>query len=298
MLSDAELLSGVPEFLSIESMLKATPSQEGDARFIYMEASNEARDLQNERVLAKALEESADYYLRYGNTDLEHYTLIGKPNPRKGWAGIPNPELYEIGRPVAVRVAGTRTFVKSQIYSGEGPTVENANMFWASLTSQNPPARWYPSVGGVPLAKSVQVDKSSGERIAVVEKVRWTNIGMSRTPVNPDLPVAQTVPVGALAKSLTAGGFVIKGLEAGYGTDSATMAGGASLRKQSLDRTPKNYFDLRERLSGAVRSGKLGKQCNAEGMHAYCVKEFGLSHDEAAEHVERFMRDLSMKRSK
>lgn len=298
MVSDADLLSGVPEFLSIEAMFKAIPAEESGQRFVYMEASNEARDLQNERVLAKALEDSADYYLKFGNLDLEHYSLIGKPNPKKGWAGIPNPELYEIGRPVAVRVDKGRTFVKAQVYTGEGPTTENANMFWASLTSQNPPARWYPSVGGVPLAKSVQVDKSSGERIAVVEKVRWTNIGMSRTPVNPDLPVAQTVPFDALAKSLAAGGFVIKGLEAGYGTDSAQLAGGAALRKQSLDRVPKNYFDLRERLAGAVRTGKLGKKCNAEGMHAYCIKEFGLSHDEAAEHVERFMRDLSMKRSK
>lgn len=298
MLSDEAILSGVPEFLSIESMFKATPAEEAGQRFVYMEASNEARDLQNERVLAKALEESASYYLKFGNLDIDHYTLIGKPNPKKGWAGIPNPELYEIGRPVAARVDGGRTFVKAQVYSGDGPTVENANMFWLSLTAQNPPARWYPSVGGIPLAKSVQVDQKSGERIAVVEKVRWTNIGMSRAPVNADLPVAQTVPFGALAKSLSAGGFVIKGLEVGYGTDSATLAGGSSLRKQSLDRGLKNYFDLRERLAGAVRSGKLGKQCNAEGMHTYCIKEFGLSHDEAAEHVERFMRDLSMKRSK
>lgn len=298
MLSDAELLSNVPDYFSIDAMLKATPATEGGKRYLYMEASNEGVDLQNERVLAKALAESADYYLRYGNLDLDHYTLLGRPNPMVGRVGLPNPEQYEIGQPVAVDVRGNRTFVKALLYSGDGPTAANANMVWDSLTKQSPPARWYPSVGGVPLAKSVQVDEATGERTAVVERVRWTNIGLSRTPVNQHVPTAQITPMGPLAKSF---GFIVKGLEAGYGTDSAMLNGGAALRKQSLSgaggRHPiVSYFDLRERLAGDIRSKRL-KNPSAGAMVAHCAEQYGLPHDEAAEHVERFMRDLSKKRS-
>lgn len=306
MLSDAQIMAGVPDFFSIESMLKATPAMESGERFIYMEASNEHRDLQQERVLAKALEESAGYYTKFGNVDIDHYSLLGKPNPKMGYPGIPSPELYEIGRPVQVRVDGSRTFVKAQLYAGTAETAKNANMVWDSMTRQNPPARWYPSVGGVPLAKSVQIDPNSGERTAVVERVRWTNIGLSRTPVNDSVPVAQAIPFGILAKSLLPGGgfFFHKGLEAGYGTDSATLTGGAALRKQSLHGAGGNtphpivrYFDLRERLAGAVRSGEVSEKPSAKDMVSYCAEKFGLSLDEAAEYVERFMRDLKQKRS-
>lgn len=296
-LSDDQLLLGVPDYFSINLMLKASPSTEGADRFIYMEASNEGRDLQNERVMAKALAESADYYLRYGNVDLDHYTLLGRPNPALGRAGLPQPEQYEIGQPVAVDVRGDRTFVKARLY--QGPAAVNANMVWDSMTQQHPAARWYPSVGGVPLAKSVQIDPSTGERTAVVERVRWTNIGLSRTPVNQHVPTAQVTPMGPLAKSF---GFIVKGLESGYGTDSASLAGGAAMRKQSLygaagGRHPiMSYFDLRERLSGDLRSGRV-KNPGAAGIMAHCVDQYGLSHDEAAEHTERFMRDLSKKRS-
>lgn len=299
--SDAQLLAGVPDFFSIESMLKASAATEGDDRFIYMEASNEHRDYEKERVLAKALEESAAYYTQYGNVDLDHYSLLGKPNPKSGYPGIPKPELYEIGRPVQVRIDGTRTFVKAQLYAGSGETAANANMVWDSMTKQRPPARWYPSVGGVPLLKSIEVDAATGERTAVVEKVRWTNIGLSKTPVNLNVPVAQHVPFGVLAKSMA--GFTIKGLEAGYGTNSATLTGGAALRKQSLHGANGeahpivHYFDMRERLAGDLRKGDVGKNPGVADIMSYVAEKYGLSHDEAAEYVERFMRDLTKTRS-
>ena len=42
--SEAQLIAGLPDYLSIEMMLKATPAQEGEQRFVYLEASREARD--------------------------------------------------------------------------------------------------------------------------------------------------------------------------------------------------------------------------------------------------------------
>ncbi len=295
MTQDAELLAAVPDFLSIESMFKALPAEEAGRRFIYFQASNEGVDQQNEIVLAKALEESAAHYLKFGNVDIDHYTVLGKPNPAKGWAGIPKPELYEIGRPVQVRVQGRETFVKAELYQGDGELATNANMVWEGLTGLNPPARWYPSVGGAIMAKSTRLQKD-GTKIAVVEKVRWTNVGLSRTPVNQHIPNATTVAFGALAKCWGAGGLEItKALTAGYATDSAAMTGGQALSTQSLDggkkRRPRNYFDLREDVAGAFKAGRISP-ANAEGIHAYCMKAFGMSFDEAAEHTDRFIGDL------
>ncbi|HEX7906773.1 MAG TPA: hypothetical protein VF534_01590 [Paraburkholderia sp.] len=300
-MEDTQLLADIPEFLTIESMFKAIPAEEGGDRFIYFEASNEKLDQQNERVLAKALEDSAEHYLKFGNVDLDHYSLLGKPNPAKGWVGLPNPEQYEIGRPTDVRIEGRRTFVKAQLFRGESALAKNANMVWESMTEISPPAHWFPSVGGAVLAKSVQIDPETKNKIAVVEKVRWTNVALSRTPVNQNLPTAQTIPFGALAKCWGASGLMFaKALEAGYGTNVANLTGGAALGMQSLDRKPANYFDFRDRLAGDLR-GKSLDNPGASDIVKHCVKHFGLSHDEAAEYTERFMRDLKAglnKRSK
>lgn len=286
-MDDAQLLASVPEFLSLGAMLKATPSTEGARRFVYFEASNEGLDQQGEIVAAKALADSADYFLRYGNVDIDHYTLIG---PK---LGIPDYPLYEIGRPVDVRQDGGRTFVKAEIYSGSGPAAERANQFWSSLTGITPPARWYPSVGGKVLAKAIEIDPKTKLRKALIKKVRWYNIGVSKTPVNQHVAACATVPVGAFAKCWTAAGLdIAKALEAGYGTDSTALEGGAALRKQSLDGVVHSYFDFRNRLAAAVRSGAAGKNPGVQQLVEYSAKRFGLSPDEAAEWVERFMRDL------
>jgi len=302
-MNEAQLLAETPDFLSIESMFKATPAQEAGERFIYFEASNERLDQQNEKVLAKALEESASHYLKFGNVDIDHYSLIGKPNPAKGWMGIPNAELYEIGRPVDVRIDRARTFVKAQLYKGDSELASNANMVWESMTAIDPPARWYPSVGGAVLAKSIQIDPETKARVAVIEKVRWTNVALSRTPVNQNLPTAQTVPFGALAKCWTAAGLILsKALEAGYGTDSAELTGGSAMRVQSLQGgAPAGYFDFRNKLADELRAGSVGKNPGVREIVEHSAKKFGLSLDEAAEWTERFMRDLKTglnKRSK
>lgn len=287
------LLAEVPEFLSIGDLLKATPQTEGGRRFVYFEASNEGLDQQNEVIAAKALAESADFYKRYGNVDLEHWTLIGKPDPSKGRPGIPGAELYEIGRPVDVQQDGKTTFVKAEIYSGTGPAAENANMFWSSITELNPPQRWYPSVGGAVLAKSEEIDPKTKSRKVIVSKVRWTNIGVSKTPVNQHVGSCATIPLGAFAKCWTAAGLdLTKALEAGYGTDSASLTGGSAIRKQSLDSQIHSYWDFREKLAGDIRTGKAGKNPGMRELVAHASRQFSIPPDQAAEWVERCMRDL------
>lgn len=281
---DEQLLADIPDFFSVNTLLKATPHEEGGERYIYFEASNEGVDQQGERVLAKALEESAQHFLKFGNIDIDHYTLIGAR------AGIPNPMSYEIGRPVDVTVQGERTFVKAQLYRGKGELAKNAEMVWESMTALNPPARWYPSVGGSVLAKSVALDPKTQSKIGVVTKVRWTNVALSRTPVNQHLPAAQTAPVAVFAKSLN--GFIMsKSLDAGYGADVATLTGGSALRVQSLDGVPQSYFDFRDKLSGAMNRREVA-QMTSDGLISFSVKQFGLQPDEATEWVDRFLGDL------
>ncbi len=290
-------------FLSIPDLLKATPREEGGHRFLYLEASNEHVDQQAEVVLAKALSNSADYYLKFGNLDLDHYSQLG---PRMG---IPDYSLYEIGRPVDVQASGGHTFVKAELYRGEGPVAKRANEVWDGLTNTTPPTRWYPSVGGAVLERGTDTDPLTKATHAVIRKVRWTNIGLSRTPVNQHVPTAATVPFGVFAKCWSAAGLDLTkamdatgasasaaGLSAGYGTDSATLSGGAALRKQSADPRPASYWDYRDRMASDVSAGRAG--ASAEGIAAHGHAHFGLGKAESAEWAERFMRDLADGRSK
>lgn len=304
-MDDTQLLANCPEYLSIGSMLKATPHMEGNKRYVYIEASNEVNDQQDETVLQKALKDSSDWFLRYGNLDIDHYTLIGKPRagtpatatqPAKiGSLGIPGCELFEIGRPVDVRFDGKKTFVKGWICDGDGPASEKANEFWSSLTDINPPARWYPSVGGQVMERAVEIDPDTHTRRAYVTKVRWSNIGFSKNPVNQEVPTVATMPFGVLAKSWGSLGIdFVKALEASYNTDVSTLTGGGALGMQSLDTgKPMEYVKFRDALAAAMKSGAAGKNPDAHALMQYCSKKFGLALSDAAEYVERFYRDLT-----
>lgn len=304
-MNDAELLGAVPEYVALGGLMKATAKEDGQRRILYLEASTEGgADYQNEVVLQKALGDSSDYFMRHGNIDLEHYSLLGPTR------GIPDYMTYEIGKPVEVSMSGKTTFVKSELYKGESPMAKNANLVWDSLTKQQPPCRWYPSVGGAVLAKSVRVNPDTSERVAVIEKVRWNNIGLTRTPVNPEVREASIAPMGNLSKSMemplgyfakSLGGFVMaKGLTAGYGTDSATLAGGSSLRKQSLWGTPVSYWDFRERIAKSIRDGKVGSNPGARELVEHGMNEFSMPMADASEYTEHFLNDLhkGLKRSR
>jgi hypothetical protein len=282
-MEDKTLLHSVPDYISVGGLLKATPLEESGKRLLFLEASNEDVDHQNEIVLQKALAESADYYLRHGNLDLSHYSLIG---PK---AGIANFMEYEIGKPIAVTVDGKRTFVKAELYQGDSPMAKNAEMVWDSLTKQKPASRWYPSVGGAVLAKSVQIDPITGDKVAVIEKVRWNNIALDRCPVNRSVPEVSTVPVGVFAKSFN--GFIMKTLEAGYGTDASALAAGGALRVQSLEGSPLSYLDYRDRFAALLRSRRVG---NKSGDMVKVAQEYlGLPAYAAKRFVKQFINDIN-----
>lgn len=267
----------------ITGLLKAQPVEEAGKRFVYMEASNESKDYEGETILAKALSASSDYYQRYGNIDLDHVTLTGQRE------NIPDYHFYEIGVPVEVSCEHKRTFVKGQIFSGEGDALMRANQFWDSLTKSNPPQRWYPSVGG-------NVTERDDLNKSIVTSVLWKNIGFSKTPVNLAVPTVSSIPIGNLKKAWNDGAIdMVKALTSGYETDSAKMEGGQALSNQSLESTPINYWDFRERMAKAIRAGLL-KRITCATLQTYATEVMSLPHDEASSWVGKFLNDVNQSR--
>lgn len=277
-----------PEFLSIGTMFKARPSEEKGERFIYLEASREGTDQQNDIVLAKALEESAPHFLKFGNIDIDHKSM---PSIAERY-GITDPEAWEVGVPEEVRVDGPAVFVKARLFQGDTPLAARSNMVWDSMTKLSPPARWYASVGGATLARREGVDQLTKSKVSFVTKVRWSNLAISRQPVNQHVAAASTIPFGILAKCWTPSGFdMAKALEASYATDVSQLTGGGALGMQSLDTGP-SYFQFRDQLSQSLLNGRDHIIQSAQGLADYAMHKFGLSRDEAVEWVSRFMSDI------
>ncbi len=247
-------------------MLKATMHTEGADRYIYLEASEEMNS-RNDIILTKALKESADYFLKYGNIDIDHATQV---NPAHSHS---DRYLFEIGRPVDVRIDGKRTFIKSQIYSGTGPAAEKANEFWESITSE-PAQNWYPNIGGQVLEKSEHTDPRTHAKQAMVTRIRWTNIGMSRSPTNSNAPVASTIPFNVLAKCCNHTGL------------NMTKAMKLTLKAGIFD-----YWDFREKIAGELL--KSSSPPSIDHMFDIATMRYGVAPDVASEHVERFMYDIN-----
>ena len=271
-------------------MLKARASEESGERFIYLEASNEGVDQSNDLVLAKALEDSTAHFLKFGNIDIDHKSMPSVAN----MYGITEPEHWEIGVPEDVRIANGTTMVKARLFRGDTHLAAKANMVWDSMTKLNPPARWYASVGGATLAKAQGIYPKSKSKVNFITKVRWSNLAISRQPVNQNVSAVQTMPFGLLAKCWTPEGFDLhKALEASYSTDVSTITGGGALSVQSLDtggEQPKSYFNFRDLLAKRVSNGECGT--TESEMTECAVQQFNLSPDQAADWVDRFLGDL------
>lgn len=246
---------GEAEFLAVGlgSFFKSRPVEEGGQRFIFCEAANEAWDQQRERIMKAALLGSRDLFLRHGNLDLDHLTMVGHK------LGIENPHIYELGQPVEVREGDFGVFVKGRIYE-KGPNKDIADYFWKSLTESEPPMRWQTSVGGTPVERRTVLDPHSAKPRRIITKAKWVNLAFSKQPVNLSMPSGVSVqPIGAFVKSVlfglgetccddeSCGGDgscdVLKTITAGYGTDAAALTGGAALRRQSLAGSVADPFD-------------------------------------------------------
>lgn len=262
--------------------MKAIPIEEGGQRIIYCEASNESVDAQGEQVMQKALSDSMEYFLARGNFDIDHITMTGAKQ------GIADYLTYEIGRPTEIKFRDGKTMVKGIIYSGAGVAAEKANQFWSSLTEINPPKRWFPSVGGSVQASEIAINPDTKSKQRKITKVRWSNIGFSQQPVNQEVASVQTVPMEVFAKSWAADGFFAKTLEAGYGTDAASLTSAGAFRTQSLH----GYTDYRDQVSRLILDGVI----SARNLTTESITRFGLAPDKALSWANQFLTDLKHRR--
>ncbi len=275
-----------PNYLVITGLLKATPQLDAGQRFLYMEVSNEKIDAAGERVLAEALKTAATGYERGGNVDIDHITMIGQK------MGIPDYLTYEVGSPVNVHIDGTRSFVKAVIYQGDGRMAEKANMLWESITQLNPPKVWYPSIGGAIKDCSVEFDPDAQCSVKVIRDVFWTNVGLSRTPVNQAVPAVAALPFGTFAKCWLPALQKSDGLVAGQQYDIAGQPGGHALRTQSMDPRVQSYWDLRQQFSRDISAQRVAVSQDTPSIIDYVSKNYQMSEDDASRFVQRFLRDL------
>jgi len=184
-------------------LCKASTAIEGGERVLCMEASNQARDVQNETILVDALEGSKDYFMRYGRIDLDHATVWQMIREQK--LDPANPYAREIGKPLDVRISrngdNPRVMVKAGIFKSADKNntfTKAADWFWDSL-QVHPPVSWFPSVAGS-LLPGGRLEQPDGKR--VIKAMRWHSIAMTRNPVNTSVGQVSTVPLEIFCKAL------------------------------------------------------------------------------------------------
>jgi len=145
---------------------------------IYIEASNENADKEEERVLQEALMQSRDHFLREGFVSYDHLSKIEK-DPK-----------YIIGEPLDVKFSdGGHTYVKAVLYSHMDYAQEIYNLVLSGST------RVRASIGG-------NVEQKRGNEIT---KVLWDELAITVKPIGNQLKHASIMPFGVFAKSYIGG---------------------------------------------------------------------------------------------
>ncbi len=185
--------NSTPITLPINLLLKADTPFEGE-RLVRMQVSSQEKDSENDVILQKALLASANYYVSYGNVDLDHMTLVGYK------LQLPHvPQWYELGNPLEVVDLGNyKTEILWQCKRnprGFDPENNVYDFFWQSLFL-DPPTKWRASIAG-PIHEVD--DKVEGHRY-VVEKMQWINTAVTKVPVNYNIEgIARPVITKSLA---------------------------------------------------------------------------------------------------
>jgi len=179
---------------------------EADGKWnVYLQASNEGLDQDEEVLLCKALKDAADYYLTHGVLSWDHkHKVLHDPK-------------YIIGEPVDVAFTGNNeTMVKGFLYKEN----EVAQGLWKNIMSG---AKMLgASVGGGILQKAK--DAAEGVK-GVISKVVWDETAVTHKPVNDGtLGMVSIVPFPVFAKALMAGS----------GVNAEMFTGGRALTPESL----------------------------------------------------------------
>jgi len=174
---------GNPFFVGFDSATLVKAEEQGSNWIVFLEASNESRDQEDDIIVMKALKDAADYYLSKGVISWDHQHKLQK-----------SPE-YIIGEPLDIAFTESKsTLVKGKLYKEN----KRAQGLWENLLSKS--SRFGASVGGYILKKSLE----GGQKF--IRKVIFDDVAVTHKPVNDTtLGHVQLVPFSAFAKSLTAG---------------------------------------------------------------------------------------------
>ena len=201
-----------------------TGQEDENGNFIVeVEASNENLDLQNQRTLQSALDESKEYFLTNGVISDDHQHKTRKPD-----GSIESHKDKIIGEPISVRKSGKSTFVKLCLYKG----VEAAKPYINLLKNGSKLVK--ASIGGI--MPTIRKEKDGTE---TVTRFMWNDLALTTSPVN------WTVGSARFAKSIGMVDFC-KSLEAGSGTDASSFEGGRSLQKEDIEDETEKLLEIND----------------------------------------------------
>ena len=201
-----------------------TGQEDENGNFIVeVEASNENLDLQNQRTLQSALDESKEYFLTNGVISDDHQHKTRNPD-----GSVESHKDKIIGEPISVRKSGKSTFVKLCLYKG----VEAAKPYINLLKNGSKLVK--ASIGGI--MPTIRKEKDGTE---TVTRFMWNDLALTTSPVN------WTVGSARFAKSIGMVDFC-KSLEAGSGADAAEFEGGRGLQKEDIEDETEKLLEIND----------------------------------------------------
>jgi hypothetical protein len=227
---------GASEFYAAFTGVALVKAEDSDGKWnVFLQASNEQWDQEQEKTMMKALEAQRDYYLNHGVLSWDHkHKELHDP-------------AFIIGEPTDVAFSpANETLVKGILYKEN----KRAQGLMENLMSKS--SRFGASVGGYILHKSAQ---------GVIDKVFWDETAITHKPVNDvTLGKVQLLPFSEFAKALMAG----SGVDAGSFTGGRALAGESlqGAQSQEVGELPSSVSeaDLQKlfiKLLGAVRKGEV-----------------------------------------
>lgn len=225
-----------------------TGQEDENGNFIVeVEASNENLDLQNQRTLQSALDESKEYFLTNGVISDDHQHKTRNPD-----GSIESHKEKIIGEPISVRKSGKSTFVKLCLYKG----VEAAKPYINLLKNGSKLVK--ASIGGI--MPTIRKEKDGTE---TVTRFMWNDLALTTSPVN------WTVGSARFAKSIGMVDFC-KSLEAGSGTDASLFEGGRSLQKEDIEDETEKLLEIND---GEMKPEKMVEKTKKTGNGKFFDKK-------------------------
>jgi len=218
-----------PFYTGFSNVILIKAEEEGSRWVIFLEASNEREDQEEEITVMKALKDAGDYYLTHGVISWDHQHKLQKD------------PAFIIGEPLDIAFTSAKsTLVKAMLYK-ENKRAQGVMENVLSKTS-----RFGASIGGYILKKSVENEQK------FIRRVIWDDTAVTHKPVNDTtLGHVQLVPFNAFAKSLTAGS----------GVDASSYSGGRALTGESLQGAKFDSASMTKLFKAflkGVRDGSLG----------------------------------------